>query len=191
MFTRRYSLLAAMIACVIVAGALVSTRSRIGIAQTTAIPVVEKTANQKVYYIPAAAFANSSQFEKTQNRVAFNVTGYIEGEKPTPSPNEYAYAPVYLPQGAEIKLLTGYIWDTVSSTPLSLHLSRTAKFGQGANDEIARIDTTKKQASIQKLSTNTITNGKVDNDNYTYYVTFTVVSTVSRLYAVDISYSAP
>ncbi len=135
--------------------------------------------------IPAADFVSDGI---APNTYVFDATrGAVRG---TNSQSTCLMAPAYLPNGATITSLVMTVIDNDTINRIIVALYRANKNTGGAT-VVASTSTTNSFASSnpQDFATNTISNGVVDNLNYSYYVTTCLPAATIQLYSARVFYN--
>jgi hypothetical protein len=139
--------------------------------------------------IPAADFTSDGIFPDQIRFVVLedNRGGYFRGLN---SPDACLMAPAYLPDGAAITNLTATVVDSDSINRIIVSLYRSSRT-TGSVNTLATVSTSTGSSSqaLQDISTTSISNGVVDNTNYTYYVTTCLPAATIHLYSVRIFYA--
>jgi hypothetical protein len=135
--------------------------------------------------IPAADFVSDGV---APNTYVFDATrGAVRG---TNSQSTCLMAPAYLPNGATITSLVMTVIDNDTINRIIVALYRANKNTGGAT-VVASAATTNSFASSnpQDLAATTITNGVVDNLNFSYYVTTCLPAATIQLYSARVFYN--
>jgi hypothetical protein len=97
-------------------------------------------------------------------------------------------APAYLPNGATVVDVWASIYDNHASYDVYPALRRVQNY-TGTVDLIASLTSSGASTSIQSVYATSISNPVVSYPNYSYYATFCVRSTDTKLYSVRIYYT--
>lgn len=156
----------------------------VAVAACILVPVVAAAGDVSPLVVPAAAFRADAT--DTEN-YCFEDYGYIRGRGSTVR----LFAPVYLPDGAQVTSLEAYVidpTDACSQGQIRVYLERTSNTGAIDPTAMALVRSEHNSLDVQPLEDDTIAAGSVDNDNYHYYLHASLCSTLHYLLAVRIHY---
>ena len=150
--------------------------------------------NEKTYYrtVPAQSFATRRLPTQDQEIVTDNAnTPYRYFYGGSPFGYSYADAAIYLPDGAVVDEVVGYLYnnDTVAFTVRG-RLSRM-DLASGNKSTMATCQTSSVINSVQVVNSAGIVNAQIDNSSYSYFVEFEGRghSSLTRIYAIRVRYT--
>lgn len=139
--------------------------------------------------IPAADFTSDGNLPEQIRFIVLDGDrgGFFRGLN---SPDACIMAPAYLPDGAGITNLTATVVDSDTINRIIVRLFRSSRTS-GVVNTLATVSTSTSSSSqsVQDISTTSISNGVVDNDNFTYYVTTCLPAATIQLYSVRVFYT--
>ncbi|MFN2197805.1 MAG: hypothetical protein ACK2UW_16920 [Anaerolineales bacterium] len=99
-------------------------------------------------------------------------------------------APIYLPDGQIVQNLNANVYDNDSNRSVVVRLQRVARTN-GLIQEMAAVasGTSFAEDAVVRLSSVSINQARIDNDNYQYFVNTCLTSSQTALYTVDFSFA--